>query len=135
MKNSIAVIFSLAITFLSTHSLAADGEIASMLKEYERNQARFYAMYKDKRIEKTGVVQSIIAENATERKINSLTNLPPIFLISISVSGSKVSCFLSDEKIAVKLNEKDAVKFTGTINDITLSGDGIMVSNCKISPK
>ena len=106
-----------------------------MLKDYEKNQARFYSLHKNKRIEKTGIVQSILAENAVERAMNMASNTPSIFLIALNVSGSKVNCFINDEKVAVKLNQKDSVKFEGTINDITQNGVVLMVSNCKIFQK
>jgi len=125
----------LIVSFYSVSSIAADSEIASMIKDYEKNQARFYSLHKNKKIEKTGLVQSITAETSIERKMNALSNLPPFFLISINVSGSYVSCFINDEKIAVRLNQNDLIRFNGTISDITTRGDGLMVSNCKIFQK
>jgi hypothetical protein len=129
-KYFIALTFSMVSTVV-----AADSEIASMLYDYEKNQARFFSLHKNKSIQKIGVVQSILAESTIERAISEASKVPPIFLISINVSGSKVSCFINDEKVAVKLNQKDSVKFEGTISGITMNGDGLMVSNCKIFRK
>jgi len=130
-----SLLFVLLSFVCSAGTCIADSEIALILKDYEKNQARFYSLHKNKRIEKTGVVQSILAENSIERAINATSKVPSVFLISINVSGSKVSCFINDEKVAVKLNQKDSVRFEGTISDITMNGDGLMVSNCKIFQK
>ena len=126
------LIFLFSLIFVSVYARAADIEIAAMLMDYEKNQARFYSKYQNKKIEKSGIVYSIIAETALERSINSITQLPPMFLISLNVSGSKVSCFTSDEKIAVSLNTGVPVFFSGVITDINVTGDGIQVNKCKI---
>ena len=113
-------------------SKAENVEIESMLTEHQKNQARFYSKYKNKKIASKGIVKSITAETTIERSQNALLKLPPVFLIFINDSGSKVSCFIKDEKVATNLNINDSINYAGVINDITYSGDGIIVTNCKI---